>query len=133
MLSHNFVRAGADVLMPVDVAAGAVGPGNAVRAEKKKVLLIGVDTDQHFSTPQFSDLWLTSVVKTYRRMVYFAMGQPVLGRFEPGTISGSLANGGVGLAPYYGPGKRVPARLRRPEAREGDRGGSISLDPKSYV
>ena len=134
-ISRNFIRAGADVLMPVDGAAGALGPGSAVRAEKKKVLLIGVDTDQHFSTPQFSDLWLTSVVKNYRRMVYLAMGEEVLGRFQPGTISGSLANGGVGLAEYYELGKRVPARLRREldKLEKGIADGSISLDPKSYT
>jgi basic membrane protein A len=69
-------------------------------------------------------------------MVYLTMGETVLGRFEGGgAVTGTLGNGGVGLAPYYGLGKRVPARLRR-ELEKLERGiadGSISLDPKSYV
>ncbi len=131
----DLIRAGADVIMPVDGAAGGIGAGRAVRAARKPVLLIGVDADQHFSTPQFVDLWLTSVLKVYRRMVYLAMGEAVMGRFEGGKLTGTLANGGVGLAPYYGRSNRVPARLER-ELATVDKGiskGTISLDPASYL
>jgi basic membrane protein A len=134
-ITTNFIRAGADVIMPVDGGGGTNGAGNATRASRKRVLLIGVDADEHFSTPQFSDLWLTSVLKIYRRMVYLAMGEEVLGRFEPGPIRGTLANGGVDLAPFYQLSKRVPTRLRK-ELRKLEKGiadGSVSLDPKSYT
>jgi len=134
-LTDHLIKSGADVIMPVDGPGGAVGAGNAARASRKPVLLIGVDADQFYSTPQFSDLWLTSVLKVYRRMVYFAMGEEVLGRFEPGRISGTLANGGVELAPFHQLRTRVPARLRN-EIRKLERhiqDGSISLDPASYV
>ena len=80
-ITTDFIRAGADVIMPVDGPAGALGGGRAVRASRKPALLIGVDADQHFSTPQFVDLWLTSVLKVYRRMVYLAMGRVVHGNF----------------------------------------------------
>jgi hypothetical protein len=68
-------------------------------------------------------------------MVYLAMGDEVLGRFEPGTIRGTLANAGVKLAPFHRLGKRVSARLRK-ELRELEKhiaDGSVSLDPASYV
>ena len=121
--------------MPVDGAAGEIGAGRAVRAARKPVLLIGVDADQHFSTPQFVDLWLTSVLKVYRQMVYLAMGETVLGRFEGGKLTGTLANGGVGLAPYYGHTNRVSARLKRELATidQDISKGTISLDPASYL
>lgn len=135
ILTRNFIRAQADVIMPADGPGGELGAGRAVRASRQPVLLIGVDTDQHFATPQFVDLWLTSVLKVYKRMVYLAMGETVLGRFEPGRITGTLANGGVARAPYYGLGRRVPARLRREleKVEKGIEDGSISLDPKSYT
>jgi basic membrane protein A len=131
----TLIRAGADVIMPVAGGNGELGAGRAVRASRDDVLLIGVDADQHFSNPQFVDLWLTSVLKVYRRMVYLARGEAVLGRFEGGRITGTLANGGVARAPYYGLGKRVPARLRREleKVEKGIEDGSISLDPKSYA
>jgi basic membrane protein A len=135
ILTRNFIRAQADVIMPVDGTGGEVGAGRAVRASRKPVVLIGVDADQHFSTPQFVDLWLTSVLKVYRRMVYLAMGEVVLGRFEGGPIKGTLANGGVALAPYYGLSKRVPGRLRRElqKLEKGISDGSIPLDPAAYT
>jgi basic membrane protein A and related proteins len=134
-LTRNFIRADADVIMPVDGQGGELGAGRAVRASRKPVLLIGVDTDQHYATPQFVDLWLTSVLKVYRRMVYLTMGEVVLGRFEGGPVTGTLGNGGVALAPYYGLGKRVPGRLQREleKIEKGIEDGSISLDPASYV
>jgi basic membrane protein A len=135
-LTRDLIRSRADVIMPVSGGAGALGAGRAVRASTEPVLLIGVDTDQHYATPQFVDLWLTSVLKIYRRMVYLTMGETVLGRFKGGgAVTGTLGNGGVGLAPYYGLGKRVPARLRREleKLEKGIADGSISLDPKSYV
>jgi basic membrane protein A len=134
-MTRNLIGAKADVIMPVAGSAGALGAGRAVRASGKPVLLIGVDTDQHYATPQFVEQWLTSVLKIYRRMVYLTMGETVLGRFEGGSIRGTLGNGGVGLAPYYGLGKRVPARLRQEleKVREGIVDGSISLNPESYT
>jgi basic membrane protein A len=135
ILTRNLIKAQADVIMPADGNGGEQGAGRAVRASGQPVFLIGLDTDQHYSNPQFVDLWLTSVLKVYRRMIYLAMGETVLGRFQGGQITGTLANGGVALAPYYGLGKRVPGRLRR-ELEKIEKGivdGSISLDPKSYV
>lgn len=135
ILTHDLIRSGADVIMPVDGTAGELGAGRAVRASREHVLLIGVDTDQFFSAPQFVDLWLTSVLKVYRQMVYFAVGEVVNDRFEGGDVHGTLANGGVKLAPYHGLGKHVPARLRREleDLQKGIADGTISLDPASYT
>ena len=121
--------------MPVAGNGGEVGAGRAVRASRQPVLLIGVDTDQHYAAPQFVDLWLTSVLKVYRRMVYLAIGETVLGRFESGPIRGNLADGGVALravlrARQTG-AEAAAARARK--VQKGIEGGSGSLDPKSYT
>jgi basic membrane protein A len=133
-IASDFIRQGADVIMPVDGATGETAGGKAAR-QAKGVLLIGVDTDQHFATPDYVDLWLTSVLKNYKRMVYLAMGKVVHGEFESGVLAGTLANGGVRLAPYYGLSARVPGPLQAElqELEKGISDGSISVDPKSYI
>jgi basic membrane protein A len=135
IFTRNLIRAGADVIMPVDGPIGGIGAGRAVRASREDVLLIGVDADQHFSNPQFVDLWLTSALKVYKRTVYLAMGRVVHDKFKGGEIHGTLANGGVKLAPYYGLSGRVPAKLRREleDVTDGIVDGTISLDPASYL
>jgi basic membrane protein A and related proteins len=133
-ISADLISAGADILMPVDGPAGEDGAGRAAR-RAHGVLLIGVDTDQHFSTPDYGALWLTSVLKVYRRMVYLGMGQVVNNDFKGGVLFGTLANGGVGLAPFYGLGDRVPASLltKLDEIKAGIADGSISVSPASYL
>ena len=100
------------------------------------MLLIGVDTDQHYC-----DSPVRRSVADERAEDLPPDGLPRDGRDRSSAGSsaaddeGTLANGGVGLAPYYGLGKHVPARLRR-ELEKLEKGivdGSISLDPKSYV
>jgi basic membrane protein A len=132
-IATKLISRGADIIMPVDGPSGDVGAGRA--AERARgVLLIGVDSDQHFSLPQYQALWLTSVLKVFRRMVYVAMGQVVHDKFEGGVLTGTLANGGVALAPFYGQGGRVPrpVRIRLAEIRSGIASGAISVDPARY-
>jgi basic membrane protein A len=133
-LTADLVSQGADVIMPVDGPNGEVGAGQAAQ-RTRGVLLIGVDSDQHFSTPQYEALWLTSVLKIFRRMVYLAMGTVVHGHFQGGVLNGTLADGGVGLAPFYGLESRVPVALREEldKIRRGIVNGSISVDPASYL
>jgi basic membrane protein A len=133
-LTADLIHSGADVIFPVDGPAGETGSCNAARGTHG-VLLIGVDTDQHFSTPDCEALWLTSVMKVYRRMVYLAMGQIVHHRFNGGLLQGTLANGGVGLAPLYGLASSVPSRLRSELDRTKKEivNRSTSVDPRSYL
>jgi basic membrane protein A len=133
-ITENLVHSGADVVFPVDGPGGEAGSCAAAQHEAG-VLLIGVDTDQHYSTPDCVAQWLTSVQKVYRRMVFLAMKQVVLHRFEGGLLEGTLANGGVGLAPFYGLRGRISRPLRTGLARvERDIvRRSVSVDPKSYL
>jgi basic membrane protein A and related proteins len=132
-LTAGFIRDGADVIFPVD---GPVGDNAACGAALgKPALLIGVDSDQHFSTPDCAGQWLTSVLKIYRQMVFLAMGQVVNNQFHGGRLTGTLANGGVGLARFYSLKSRVPARLRSELERVKREivNHSISIEGRDYV
>jgi len=133
-ITAELISSGADIIMPVDGPTGEDGAGQAVRLARRG-LLIGVDSDQFFSKPEYSDLWLTSVVKRYRRMVYLAMGDVVEGDFKGGVLHGTLANDGVGLAPFHRLDGQVPYSLRAKlkEIRTGIAEGSISVDPATYL
>jgi basic membrane protein A len=133
-LSTAFISSGADIIMPVDGTSGNKAAGQAAQ-RTQGVLLIGVDTDQHFSTPEYDALWLTSAVKNYRVMVYDAMGMVVHHDFRGGLLVGTVANRGVGLAPFYQFAQVVPATLttKLKELDAGIANGSISVDPASYI
>jgi len=132
-LTATLVNSGADIVFPADGPAGENGSCAAV--QRTRVLLIGVDTDQHYATPECESRWVTSVMKVYRRMVYLAMGQIFHRSFEGGMLWGTLKNGGVGLAPSYGLTARIPLELRREigHVRQDVIRRSVSVDPKSYL
>jgi len=73
--------------------------------------LIGVDSDCFFVTPQFLDVCLTSVLKNMDVSVFEAIKAVAEGTFKGGTYVGTLANGGVGLAPFHELADRVPAEV----------------------
>ena len=128
-----FIHSGADVIFPVDGPNGEIAACKAAQHEAG-TLLIGVDTDQHYSTPECSAQWLTSVLKIYKQMVFLAMRQVVEHQFKGGELDGTLANGGVGIASFYNLAARIPRNVRREIAgvRKGVGNGSIPVDPGSY-
>ncbi len=98
--AESFVQEGADVIMPV---AGPVGLGSAAYCkETGSCKIIGVDTDWTVSAPEYKDIILTSVLKNMDVAVYDAIKQGVDGTFKGGVYSGTLANGGVGIAAVNG-------------------------------
>jgi len=123
----------ADIILPV--AGGSdLGAGQPA-SDAGNVLLIGVDTDQFFSAPQFADLWLTSIEKRYDVVVEAVMRQVVDGTFAGGRYVGTLNNGGVSLAPFHDLDPSVPTLLRDELARvkAGIADGTISVDPRDYL
>ncbi|MCO6450951.1 MAG: BMP family ABC transporter substrate-binding protein, partial [Caldilineales bacterium] len=65
--AENFFDEGCDIIMPV---AGPVGLGSAAAAQDRGLMIIGVDTDQYVSAPEFSDAWLTSILKNMDKAVF---------------------------------------------------------------
>jgi len=133
-IAAGLIAKGADIVMPVDGSAGNQAAGAAAQ-RATRVVLIGVDTDQHFSTPEYEALWLTSVLKNYRVMVRDAIGEIVHGDFKGGVLTATVGNDGVGLAPFYEFAHRVPAALegKLTQIKAGIANGSISVDPASYI
>jgi len=108
-LAEVFFDEGCDVIMPV---AGPVGLGSAAAAKDRGLMIIGVDTDQYVSSPEFAEVWLSSVQKNMDKAVYDSIGALVDGSLTLGdNYTGTLANGGVGLAPYHDFESKVPAEL----------------------
>ncbi|MDR2929513.1 MAG: BMP family ABC transporter substrate-binding protein [Propionibacteriaceae bacterium] len=98
-LSNNFISQGADVIMPV---AGPVGAGASAAAKAAgNVAIVWVDADGYESSPQFKDLFLTSVVKQMSVTVYDTILATAQGKYSNTTYVGTLANDGVGIAPYH--------------------------------
>jgi basic membrane protein A and related proteins len=110
--AQNLVDEGADIVMPV---AGPVGLGSAALAKElgpDKLMIIGVDSDQFDSDAANQSVYLTSVLKNMDVTTFNAISSVLDGTFAGGVTVGTLANGGVGLAPYHDMDASVPQALK---------------------
>ena len=99
--AQNLYDEGADIVMPV---AGPVGLGSAALADElgtDALMIVGVDADQTQTDPDRAHVYLTSVLKRMDSTVKQVIKHAMDGKFEGGLMVGTLANGGVGLAPYH--------------------------------
>ena len=115
-LTNTFISEGADIIFPV---AGNVGLGAAkavqnadAAAGTQKVNMFWVDTDGCISTAQYCKYFITSVNKGITAAVRHAIDTSFNGTFKGGNYLGTLANGGVSLAPYHDFASKVPASLQ---------------------
>lgn len=109
-LAKGFIDQGADVIMPV---AGPVGLGAAAAAkEAGDVMIVGVDADWFETAPDYSSIVLTSVMKEIGQSVFDTVDQASVGNFSSSPYVGTLANGGVDIAPFHDFDSKVPAELK---------------------
>jgi basic membrane protein A len=115
-LTQTFITEGADVIFPV---AGNVGLGAAkavqnadASAGSQKVNMEWVDTDGCISAAQYCKYFITSVTKGIQPAVKNAVVTASNGSFKGGNYIGTLANGGVTLAPYHDFASKIPAALK---------------------
>jgi basic membrane protein A len=95
----SLMQEGVDIIMPV---AGPVGLGSAaVCKETGGCKIIGVDTDWFITAPEYQDVILSSVMKKINVAVYNTIKDVVDGKFTAGTVTYTIADGGVDLAPYH--------------------------------
>jgi len=122
---ESLMDEGADIVMPV---AGPVGLGTAAAVQERGGMLIGVDTDWVVSASEYEDIVLTSVLKNMDVAVYTAIESAMKGTFEGGVYVGTLANNGVGLAPFHAFDADVSAELKAEleEIKQGLIDGTIS-------
>ncbi len=115
-ITQQFISEGADIIFPV---AGGVGLGAAKAVEdadnaagSQKVNMMWVDTDGCISAPQYCKYFITSVEKGIQAAVKHAVLTAENHTFTGGTYIGTLANGGVTLAPFHDFASKVPASLQ---------------------
>jgi len=109
-LAGTFVDQGADVVGPV---AGSTGNGSIKYMQSKGLWAIGVDTDQAVSLPQYASALLTSAQKAIDAAVIDTFKANANGTvFSGGNYEGTLANGGVILAPFHTFDSQIPADLK---------------------
>ncbi len=135
--TQTFISEGADVIFPV---AGTVGLG-AVKAVQQadaaagsqKVNLEWVDLDGCVSDPQYCKYFISSVGKGIVTAVKTAVLAAASGSFKSGNYIGTLANGGVTLAPFHDFDSKVPASLKAElqQISTGIENGSIQTPTKS--
>jgi len=96
--------------------------------------MIWVDTDGCVSAQQYCSLFLTSIMKNMDVAVEGAVKDSLNGSFKGGVYSGTLQNGGVGIAPFHDFQSQIPQSLQDQlnTIKQGIEDGSISVDPKDY-
>lgn len=109
-LTENFIRQGADIVMPV---AGPVGLGAAAAAQESEgTKIIWVDTDGCVSAKQYCGVFLTSVMKGMDVAVKEVVEATMNDEFDSEPFIGTLENGGVQIAPLHEFEDEVPDELK---------------------
>ena len=136
-LTQTFISEGADIIFPV---AGNVGLGGAKAVQQadqngQNVNMEWVDTDGCVSAAQYCKYFITSVEKGIQTAVKGAVTSAANGSFKGGNYIGTLANGGVQLAPYHDFSSKVPAALQSEltQIKQGIISGTIQTPTKSPV
>ena len=128
-MGESLMDEGADIIMPV---AGPVGLGTAAAAQERGgVYIIGVDSDWTQTSPEFTDIVLTSVLKKMDVTTFEAINAALGGSFAGGVVVGNLENTGVDLAPYHDLASMVSSELQSEvdSIRQGIIDGTIQTSP----
>ena len=138
-VTQTFISENADIIFPV---AGNVGLGAAKAVQdadntagSQKVNMMWVDTDGCVSASNYCKYFITSVQKGIVTAVSTAVQNAANGTFTGGNYIGTLANGGVALAPFHDFASKVPASLQSEltQVKAGIISGSIQTPTKSPV
>ena len=109
--AQNLIDQNADVILPV---GGPIflSAGEAIRDSGKDIALIGVDADVYVTSPDLSDLFLTSIMKGIAVAVDDVVTTAAAGNFDNSPYVGTLENGGVGIADFHDFASKVDAGLQ---------------------
>ena len=112
-VSANFIKQGADVIMPV--AGEQLGAlSEAIKESTKNVVMIGVDSDRALNSPEYAPLLLTSVEKRMTKAVFEIIKGLAVDKtaFSGDAYLGTLANDGTGLSPFHDLDGKVSADIK---------------------
>jgi basic membrane lipoprotein Med (substrate-binding protein (PBP1-ABC) superfamily) len=99
----------ADVIFGV---GGNTGNGGLLAAHEAGKMAIGVDVDQYFTYPEVAASLLTSAAKNMDVAAGDAVKAFADGSLAAGIQLGTLANGGIGLAPYHDWESKIPQECK---------------------
>jgi hypothetical protein len=123
---------GADVIFGV---GGATGNGAILTATQSGAWAIGVDTDQYDTLFEGgavpgADRLLSSAMKRLDNAVFDTIGDVISGTFTSGTVLYTVAEDGVGLAPFHKTEPSIPqsVRSRLSGVEQGLREGWLDVD-----
>jgi basic membrane lipoprotein Med (substrate-binding protein (PBP1-ABC) superfamily) len=121
---QSMIDDGADIIFGV---GGNTGNGGVLAAHEAGLLGIGVDVDQYNTYPDVASSLLTSAAKNMDVAAYDAVVAFANGELEGGINLGTVANDGIGLAPYHDQEDNIPQACKDAvaEAEEGLRAGTV--------
>jgi len=105
VVGQDFISKGADVIFGV---GGNTGNGALLAAKEAGHMAIGVDVDQYFTYPEVQSALLSSAAKNVDVATAAAVRSFAAGELTGGIRVASLANGGIGLAPYHDWDAKIP-------------------------
>lgn len=122
---ETMIGDGADIIFGV---GGNTGNGGLLAAHEAGLMGIGVDVDQYNTYPEVAATLMTSAAKNMDVAAGDAVRAYAAGTLQPGIVLATVANGGVGLAPYHDWDDRISDECKAAvtEAEEGLRAGTIS-------
>lgn len=103
------ITSGADIIFGV---GGNTGNGGLLAAHEAGLYAIGVDVDQYFTYPEVASSLLTSAQKNMDVAAGQAVTDYANDTLEPGIKLATVANGGIGLAPYHDLASEVSAECQ---------------------
>lgn len=117
VVGQRFISQGADVIFGL---GGSTGNGGLLAAQEAGVMAIGVDVDQYYSFPQVKEVLITCAMKNVDVAAATAVRDFAAGQLQAGIRTSTLANGGVGLAPFHDWEIHIPqdCRLKLEVARQ---------------
>jgi basic membrane protein A len=123
----RLIGEGCDVVFGIggDAVSGAL-----LAAKENNMPAVGTDVDQYNTDPDVQSALITSAMKNVDVAVYNYLRTVADGSVQAGISTGTLQNGGVGLAPFHDWDSKIPAELKAQiqEATNGIKDSSIQID-----
>jgi basic membrane protein A len=118
---------GCDVVFAI---GGDAVNGALLAARENNLPAVGADVDQYNTNPEAQSALISSAMKNVHVAVYNYLKSVADGSVQAGISTGTLQNGGVGLAPFHDWDSKIPADLkaRIQQASDGIKDGSIKID-----
>lgn len=116
---------GCDVVFAI---GGEAVNGVLLAARESNLPAVGADVDRYSTYPEAQSALITSAMKNVDVAVYNYLKTVADGSVQAGISTGTLQNGGVGLAPFHDWDSKIPAELKAQiqKASDGIKDGSIT-------